>query len=337
MIQTCFAYWKILFPITVVCIGVSLASCLVMAAEDDTVVNDEVMPLVQVLEDGRRVALNRLGKVIVIEKVAAGGDHQFVVNQIVFGTDRETGHENLEGLLKQHIRELTAKYDLNEHQQRKLTLAGLVDIHRYLDETQTLCHSFAAMKDNLEEQRRITLTARAQQQRQLKLFGPGSFMAKVAISVLVADQISAQRPEEEYRQRMRHRSNIEGAIRAIERKVVLSISQQDTLVRLLLNEFGPPCVFGDYDDIVIKYQFARLPDSKLQPLFEGDQWHDVREVLDSFLEHKSLLSRHDLIEEESGDVKAGFRLLAGSRKSVDAKTSPGNTRTNASSVPVEAK
>ena len=118
---------------------------------------------------------------------------------------------------------------------------------------------------------------------------------------------------------MLHRSNIEGAVREIERHVVLQIPQQEALVDLLLCELQPPKSGGDFDPLVVEFQCSQLPEESLKPLFDEDQWPKVRKALDGFRKFAPLLKQHGLIPV---DNVTGEPI---SKSDIDPKTNPPST------------
>ena len=115
---------------------------------------------------------------------------------------------------------------------------------------------------------------------------------------VTGEQLSKHRAALDDRLRLRHRSNIEGAIRDIERHVVIKIPQQEALVELLISEIPPPKSSHDYDETLVKYQLSRIPEQKLRPIFDEDQWPQVRQALDGFHELEAALAQQGLIGEE---------------------------------------
>ncbi len=130
-------------------------------------------------------------------------------------------------------------------------------------------------------------------------------------------------------------TRVEGAIRNVERHIVLRIPQHEALVELLLREIRPPKTGGDFDDIVVKYQFSRLPEDALKPIFDEDQWPRVRIVFDGFQEFGPVLIHHRLIADEPAETTApekenanphgdlsGENVRSGLRPARDARHEP---------------
>lgn len=186
----------------------------------------------------------------------------------------------LEDELRYKVDEFRANYDLTGSQQAKLSLACRADIRRASNHIHQVHHA-AAFREQSK-----------------KLFGPDSFMAKSLPRILNEQQSSKYQADVDQRLRILHRSNIEGAIREIERYVVLQIPQQEALVELLLCELPQPNVEGNLDSLVVKYQFSQLSEQSLKSVFDEDQWPQVRNVLDGYHKFTPLLKQHGLIDNE---------------------------------------
>ena len=81
------------------------------------------------------------------------------------------------------------------------------------------------------------------------------------------------------------------------------------LVELLMSEIPPPTSANDYDEAVVKYQFSRIPEQKVRPIFNEGQWPQVRQTLDGFNELETVLTQQGLIEEEAAAAPKPATLL----------------------------
>lgn len=192
--------------------------------------------------------------------------------------NQQRAQESLNVELRYKVDEFRANYDLNSVQQEKLSLAGRADVRRAVEISQKL------------------LQAPKFRDVQRNLFGPDSFMAKAIPRILTDQQFSKYRADVDERLRLSHRSNIEGAIRAIERSVVLQIPQQEALVDLLICELPPPQSVSESDPLLVAYGVAKLPEESLKRLFDDDQWPDVQQVLENFQNLAPLLEERGLID-----------------------------------------
>lgn len=213
-----------------------------------------------------------------VKKVAAlRGNDSLVV--------RPTIQDFLEDKLRCKVDDFRATYDLTKPQQEKMALACRADINRVARDTQNVLHSGAFW------------------QSQSTLFDSDSFLSKMIPRILTGEQQAKYQNNLDERLRMRHRSNIEGVIREIERHVVLKIPQQEALVDMLLRETHPPKVEGKRDPERLKFQVSKLPEETWKPLFDEDRWPTVRRVFGGF--HKfGVLFADEPPTDVSGDESA---------------------------------
>jgi hypothetical protein len=221
------------------------------------------------------------------------------IDRIVFGLG--DGRLQIEYQLANKIYDLGSQYELNDSQKSKLKLAGRMEAKRFFFEVDQLRRDFDVATGNRDRDLQRFLTSEAQSlgNRRLKLFGADSFLEKVTANTTTEEQRLKYESALNERIRLRHRSNIEGAIRDIERKVVLKISQHEALVELLLRKISPPKRLTDFDETLVKYQTSQLPQQKLEPLFDADQWQEVCRVIEGFQKLKSHLVEQNLIDETS--------------------------------------
>lgn len=196
-----------------------------------------------------------------------------VLNQDRLQTD-------LEDELRIKVEELRTNYELSKAQQAKLSLAGRGDINR-------------AARELTQFRRAVHL-----QNTHVHLFGPNSFMAKVIPRIFTADQLSKYQADVDDQLRLRHRSNIEGAIRELERHVVIQTVQHEALVELMLCELPAPRVGHDFDSMLVRLQLSKLPTEFLKPVFDDDQWLKVRQVLTDFESFSRVLKQQGMIAED---------------------------------------
>jgi len=228
--------------------------------------------------------------------------------QWVYGTNNSDHQQRIDNRIEQKLREIARNYEISPAERQKLVLATRADKARFEREVDELRRRFQAARTNLIELRTISVEAqklRTKHMKQSDIFGDDSYFGKISRRVLagklpvtrplpgmaVAANYNGNDPDLHLR---RHRANIEAAIRAVERRVVPGNSQREELAKLLLAEIPPAMVFGDFDDIVVKYRFSQLPAEKLKPLFNEAQWPRVLVVLEGFQEFGPVLARHEL-------------------------------------------
>ena len=221
------------------------------------------------------------------------------IDHVVYGTSTIFGQQIIENQLKNKVQQLSSEYDLTEAQQSKLLLAGQWEAKQFANDVDVLRQKYTSSEGDIVEQQIVVKQAQTLQKQRRMLFGNGSFLLKVMARTVTGEQLLKYQAALDNRLRLRHRSNVEGAIRDIERQVVIKISQQEMLVELLMSEIPPPTSANDYDEALVKYQFSRIPEQKVRPIFDEGQWPQVRQALDGFNELQTVLAQQGMIEEEA--------------------------------------
>ena len=224
------------------------------------------------------------------------------IDHVVYGTTVIYGQQQIENQLGNKVQQLSSEYDLTEAQQSKLMLAAQCEAKQFSNEVDALRQKYNSTTGDIIGQQIVVKQAQALQKKRQTLFGPDSFSSKVMARTVTGEQLSKYQAALEDRLRIRHRSNIEGAIRDIERQVVIKIAQHEALVELLISEIPPPKSTHDYDETMVKYQLSRIFEQKLRPVFEEDQWPQVRQILDGFHELEAALVQQGLIDQEGAEA-----------------------------------
>ncbi len=226
------------------------------------------------------------------------------IDQLVWGAAFVNPQLHMEYQLANTLYDLGSQYELTDEQKGKLKLAGQIESKRFMDEFNQLRRDFDAAAGDQDQVRWIIAEAQALGKRRIKMFGADSFLAKVTANTVTEEQRLKYESELSDRIRLRHRSNIEGAIRDIERNVVLRISQHEALVDLLLNEISPPVSLHEFDESLVKYQVSQLSRQKLQALIDADQWPKVVQIIEGFQDFKRHLIEQNLLGENSAAKSA---------------------------------
>ncbi len=213
----------------------------------------------------------------------------------VFGADAENARPAIDEAVERRLREIEIRYHLSDEKRQRLALAARTDKIQFLQRVDDLRRRFEASAGDPDQLALIQNEALQLARDRMTFLGPESFFAKLAKSILEGESVLPQYAEIDDQQLARHLSNIEGAIRAVERQVPLQKPQRERLADLLSKASTPAKVFGDFDDILVKYQLAQLPDNQLKPLFSEAQWPKARQALDEFLEFGPSLVRRGLI------------------------------------------
>ncbi len=297
-----FHFSKLLIVVTI------LVSCGVSVRSEDLGRQEEIIRLKQAqnerLEDARLIAekAQRDAK-FVFQNVHAGNDvilpQVHHIDLLVYRTTVFYGQQQIENQLADKVQQLSSEYDLSEAQQAKLLLAAQCEAKLFSNAVDELRQKYNSLGSDRIGQLELLKQAQTLQHKRQTLFGPDSFSSKVMARTVTGEQLSKHRAALDDRLRLRHRSNIEGAIRDIERHVVIKIPQQEALVELLISEIPPPKSSHDYDETLVKYQLSRIPEQKLRPIFEEDQWPQVCQVLEGFRAFEAALFERGLIIDEN--------------------------------------
>ena len=187
----------------------------------------------------------------------------------------------LDAQLLMRLDDLAESCGLTEVQRQKLQLAGRGDIHRLFDQIEALRRRFQTVKS---DQNRIGEILQAMQPLQVamrtNLFGETSLFAKTLRSTLTTDQVERIDTADRERRMFRYRAVVALVVARIDDDLALRAEQRRRLEQLLLDETRPPAHFSQYDPMVVMVQAARLPEEKLQPLFEAPQWKSLKKQLD---------------------------------------------------------
>jgi hypothetical protein len=253
------------------------------------------------------------------------------IDHLVYGTSVIFSQQQIQNQLGNKVQQLSTEYDLTEAQRSKLLLAAQCEAKEFSTEVDALRHRYDTMRDDIIGKQVVEAEAQALQKKRRMLFGPDSFSSKVMARTVTGEQLSKYQAVLDERLRLRHRSNIEGAIRDIERQVVIKIEQHEALVELLLSEIPPPKSAHDYDETVVKYQFSRISDQKLRPVFEDGQWPQVRQLRDGFHEFGHALIQQGVIDEDGTEPSKPATTPQQNRLPTDATPFNGNR------VPQEGK
>jgi len=216
------------------------------------------------------------------------------VDALTYGTSPANIHLVIDQAISDKVYNLTLEYGLTDEQKFKLKLAAGLEARQFFFAAEQLQRDYDAATDENRKKHLIGEAQSLNRQRR-KLFGQDSFLAKVTARTVGEEQRLKYEEFMNERIRLRHRSNIEGAVRAVEQNVVLQISQHEALVDLHLTKIPQPKSLSDFDDSLVRFQFSQIPEQAIEHLFRADQWPKVRLVLDHFQTHEQVLKQNRII------------------------------------------
>lgn len=227
-------------------------------------------------------------------------DRQLYVS--LFGDAFTKLRRDLDAQIEKKVRGIATDYKLTKAEYESIVLAARSDRIRFDREIAELRAAYESSQKSRKELLELLSAAQTKLRNGTVRPNPDSFFEKKTRSILAGKTKIPHTGEHHVFSsdllRNRHKADVDAAVRAVERTVDLRPPQREALVDLLSKETQPAKVFGDFDDIVVKYRLSQLPEDKLKPLFDQDQWPKVLLVLDSFREFGPFLKRHALIANE---------------------------------------
>ncbi|MFI5459490.1 MAG: hypothetical protein ACHRXM_29035 [Isosphaerales bacterium] len=158
-------------------------------------------------------------------------------------------------------------------QKKKLLLAGRGDIKRFFDHVEESRQKIEHESIDLDELRAILQEFQRRLARsRFDLFGEKSLFQKSLKNTLTAEQFATFQKITRDVVAAHHRTTITWVAGIMDTTLRLSKEQHRRFEELLVNETRPPMRFGEYDYYGLMFQLSRLPDARLRPIFDGDQW-----------------------------------------------------------------
>jgi hypothetical protein len=198
---------------------------------------------------------------------------------------------------------------LSEIQKRKLILAGKGDIKRFLDKVDEKRKKFEKVKT---DQNKVNEIYQELQPLQVTLnsglFTEGSLFSKTLKKTLEGEQATHYDQIAREKRLFRYRAKVELAVASLDQSVGFSDAQRRKLVDVILSETTAPIRYGQYDYWVVMYQAGRIPESKLRPMFDEQQWTFLKRQLDQMRGMGQWLRNAGMLpaQGEAPDFAAGF-------------------------------
>lgn len=227
-------------------------------------------------------------------------------NQWVFNNqgNADSVHNRYESLLALKIDFVDKAVGLTEVQKKKLLLAGRGDIKRFFDRVDEKRRRFLSVK---RDQNNINEIFQEIQPLQVEMqgehFGDGSFFAKTLARSLTDDQQAKFDKAMRERMQFRYRAKVELAVAILDNAVGFTADQRKKFVDLIVNETKAPKRFGQYDYYVVLYQAARIPEAKLKPIFDENQWKILSRQIEQGRGMGQFLRQNDFLAADDVDVK----------------------------------
>jgi hypothetical protein len=225
--------------------------------------------------------LEEAGAAIAIPR-RPGLDEQGFLRSLLGGPNStETLQEVLEFRLERRLEETEREYHLSPDQKNKLALAGRGDIKRFVDRVNEVRNQFLLVQsDRIEISTLLRNSKSFQKEIATGVFGDNSLFAKTFAKVISRQQVADAARSRRERELAWHRGVIADTVAKLSRSLSLTQGQRQRFERVLAEETTPPKKSGDSGVAYVMFQAARLPRSKLEPIFDEDQ----RRLLWKFLE-----------------------------------------------------
>lgn len=253
-------------------------------------------------------------KAVVVEgefQVPAEAFDQWVFQKV--GT-RRMASSHLVDLLELKVAAVEAACEsagckLNDAQQRKLMLAGRLDLRALFDRIEAIRDEFLAVRRDQEAFNKAQIwqrTAPLQTAVEGGVFGADSLYQKVLASTLDDEQQSAWQEVRQRRRQYAYEAKIRLTWVALERTLPLSHGQREALAALLLQQTPPPLKTGDYEQYYVLYQCGQLDVRELAPLLTLHQLRVLRSRVHDFPEaQRTFLKDQGLLKEKQRDSHVG--------------------------------
>jgi hypothetical protein len=182
--------------------------------------------------------------------------------------------DHLETLLAAQLDDLQLVCHLTEVQRKKLQVAGRGDIKRFLDRLDAIRKTMTDMEAS--EIQNALMSMRDLQEDVEKPFDASSLFSKTLAKTLSPEQLAQHENSLRDKNAVHYREAVNQTVRRLARLLRLSGTQSTALARLILTETTPPTKFGQSDYAFVMFQAARLPEAKLRPIFQEQQWNAIK-------------------------------------------------------------
>jgi hypothetical protein len=202
--------------------------------------------------------------------------------QWIFGQVRNAreGRAKLDLLLTLQIEAVEQFCAITEIEKQKLQLAGRGDIKRFFDRVEEKRRRFQLVKH--DQNRFGEIYQEIQPLQAIFTSGPfdeNSILYKTLRKTLNGEQVAKYEKALREKRQYRYRAKVELVVGMLDEIAGFSALQRQRFVALILEGTQPPKRFGQYDFQVVMTQIARLPESKIKPIFDDAQWRLLSQQL----------------------------------------------------------
>ncbi len=232
--------------------------------------------------------------------------NQQTLEQWIVGSQTSEGtvRFRFELQLKDEIARWNAACQLTTDQKRKFDLIGRGDIKRFFEEFDALIRQANDRSKNgfVDQATYIELsqTIRPMQVAYRKgLFGETSLLRKTVQNVLDAEQ-RQRLAKHLLRQRTElFETQLDTVIATINRVVTFRKDQDVEFRKLIKEQVPPPKAISPYCHGYVLYHLAKLPEEKIKPLFNEEQWQNLSLQLQNAGRYESTLKTYGMLPDDS--------------------------------------
>jgi hypothetical protein len=211
----------------------------------------------------------------------ASAQNVYTVEQMerwVFQQDgnASSARQRLDAHLTIHVDEIERACKLTDVQKAKLLLAGRGDIKHFFDRYETVRRTFKPINQNAPDFQEVwqkfwQSISPLQMSLQTGLFEADSLFDKSLATTFTTEQRSHFDALLDERRHFQFRCAIDQTVQQIDQAARLTGAQRRQLTEFFTKEIKPPRRASNYDTYYLLWQLSRLPDSRLEGLFDKAQ------------------------------------------------------------------
>lgn len=232
-------------------------------------------------------------------------------DQWVYGGngDGKDHRARLDRLLDLTVENVDRVCTLASAQKSKLQLAGRRDVQKFAERVEEARTKFQAVKSDQEKIGEVLQEIQPLQRLlQAGLFADGSFFSKTLKTLLTPAQAARHEREERERRAFAYEAKVHLIVAGLDDALGLLDDQREKLVRLLLAETRPLSAGSEFDYYLVLWQVSRIPEAKIRPLFDENQWIELQKQTAQMEGMAEMLRQQGLLpenEKPSDDKPAG--------------------------------
>jgi hypothetical protein len=231
-------------------------------------------------------------------------------DRLVFGSGGvDQFRRRMELNLIAHVRDVDKVCSLTAAQEKKLLLAGRGDIKRYFDRVEQARVRFdQGAGDRVEPETMIVELQRLNRAYRPEFLGASSLLSKSLKNTLTPEQFDRFVKVTRDRAVAHHRATVAWVVGVMDTTLRLTSRQHRQLEELLIKETKPPRRFGEYDYYGVMFQVSRLPERRLRPILDDNQWGKLSLQLTEAIRLERTLKDEGFVpDDQMADMSAGRR------------------------------